>query len=146
MAAAATAGAIRISHGAWMAAAALRVLRPASAATLPRAHQRVLGTAGGAAVAAGLLAAPAHDLVAVVVVVAAVTAMQLTGPRRYGPFTFFLTLVALALNSAGQPTDPGLAGIRVILTVIGTGFAIASILARDKVARWRQERRAEASR
>jgi hypothetical protein len=36
------------------------------------------------------------------VVVVAVAAMQLIGPRRYGPFTFCLTLVALALNSAGQ--------------------------------------------
>jgi hypothetical protein len=102
MVAAATAGAIRISHGAWMAAAALRVLRPESSATLPRARQRVLGTAGGAAVAAGLLAAPSRDLVVVVVVVVAVAAMQLIGQRRYGPYTFCLTLVALALNSAGQ--------------------------------------------
>jgi hypothetical protein len=75
--AAATAGAIRISHGAWMAAAALRVLRPASAATLPRARQRVLGTAAARGAAAGLLAVPAHDLVAVVVVVAAVAAAAL---------------------------------------------------------------------
>ena len=36
-------------------------------------------------------------------------ARQLTGPRRYGPFTFFLTLVALALNSAGQATGLDLA-------------------------------------
>jgi len=78
--------------------------------------------------------------------VVAVTAMQLIGPRRYGPFTFFLTLVALALNSAGQAAGLGLAGIRVILTVAGTGLAIASILARDEIVRRWQERRADASR
>ena len=146
MVAAATAGAIRISHGAWMAAAALRVLRPESTATLPRARQRVLGTAGGAAVAAGLLAAPTHDPVAVVVVVVAVAAMQLIGPRRYGPWTFCLTLVALALNSAGHPGDLDLGGIRLILTVAGTGLAVASILAYEKGTRWWQQRRADAPR
>jgi hypothetical protein len=67
--------------------------------------------------------------------------MQLTGPRRYGPFTFFLTLVSLALNSAGQATGLDLAGIRLILTVAGTGLAIASILVRDTTARWWQEHR-----
>jgi hypothetical protein len=144
MVAAATAGSIRISHGAWMAAAALRVLRPKSTATLPRARERVLGTAGGAAVAAGLLAASSHDLVVVVVVVVAVAAMQLIGPHRYGPFTFCLTLVALALNSAGPTMGLDLAGIRLILTVAGTGLAIASILGYEKAARWWQQRRADA--
>jgi hypothetical protein len=145
MVAAATVGSIRVSHGAWMAAAVLRVLRPESTTTLPRARQRVLGTAGGAAVAAGLLAVSSHDLVVVVVVAVAVAAMQLIEPRRYGPFTFCLTLVALALNSAGGATDLDLAGIRLILTVAGTGVAIASILGYEKVGVWWQ-RRTDASR
>jgi hypothetical protein len=49
--------------------------------------------------------------------------------------------VALALNSAGQATGLDLAGIRLILTVAGTGLAIASILARDRTARWWHEHR-----
>jgi hypothetical protein len=72
--------------------------------------------------------------------------MQLIGPHRYGPFTFCLTLVALALNSAGQAGDLDLAGIRLILTVAGTGLAVASILAYEKGSRWWQQRRADAPR
>jgi hypothetical protein len=64
----------------------------------------VPGTAAGAGAAAGLPAVPAHDLAVMVVAAAEVPAMQLTGPRRYGPF-MFLTLVAPALNAAGEATD-----------------------------------------
>jgi hypothetical protein len=120
------AGLFGISHGAWMATTVLRVLRPEASATLTRSGQRIAGTAAGALVAAVLLGTEPHKVTAVIVLVVCVSAMQLVGPKRYGIYTFLLTLVALELGSVGEPTSWRVALIRVALTLAGAAVAVAS--------------------
>jgi hypothetical protein len=127
------AGVFQISHGAWTATTVLRVLRPDAATTFVRSKQRAAGTVVGALLAAILLAAAPRAVTALVVVVVAVTAMQLVGPRRYGVYTFFLTLIALDLSSIGHPPGWRVAFIRVGLTLVGTAIAVLSGLIYDRV-------------
>jgi hypothetical protein len=126
-------GVFQISHGAWTATTVLRVLRPDEATTVIRSKQRAAGTVVGALLAAVLLAAAPRAVTALVVLVVAVTAMQLVGPRRYGLYTFFLTLVALQLSSIGHPPDWGIALIRAGLTLVGTAIAVISGLIYDRL-------------
>jgi hypothetical protein len=133
MLAAGAAGAISISHGAWLATTVLRVLRPRAEVTIPRSRSRLTGTAAAATVAAGLLAVPSHAVIAVAVVLLAVTAMMVIGPKRYGPFTFCLTLVALVLIPVQQQSGPAVALTRVILTVIGVALAIAAVRLHERL-------------
>ncbi len=123
---AAVAGLFEISHGAWMATTVLRVLRPEQSATVARSGRRVGGTAAGALLASVLLGVVPYALTAVFVLVACLTAMQLVGPKRYGIYTFFLTLLALELASVGQAASWRLALIRVALTLAGAAVAVAS--------------------
>jgi hypothetical protein len=83
--------------------------------------------------AAVLLAAAPAAVTALAVVVVAVTAMQLVGPRRYGLYTFFLTLIALQISSIGHPRDWGIALIRAALILVGTAVAVISGLIYDRV-------------
>jgi Fusaric acid resistance protein-like len=124
--AAGVAGAFEISHGAWMATTVLRVLRPDRADTISRSWRRLIGTCAGALLAALLLAAVPAPGTAVIVLILALTAMHLAGPKRYGIYTFFLTLIALQLSSVGRAPHLGIALIRVILTLAGTAVAVAS--------------------
>ena len=123
---AAVAGVFEISHGAWMATTVLRVLRPEASATVARSGRRIGGTAAGALLAAVLLGTEPHALTAVIVLVTCLSAMQLVGPKRYGIFTFFLTLLALELGSVSQTTGWHVALIRVGLTLAGAAVAVAS--------------------
>jgi uncharacterized membrane protein YccC len=54
-----------------------------------------------------------------------VAALFLIGPRRYGYYTCFLTLIALELASVGQRSSWELALVRVALTLAGAAVAIA---------------------
>jgi hypothetical protein len=80
-----------------------------------------------------LLAAAPTALTAVIVMVVAVTAMQLVGPHRYAVYTFFLTLVALQLSSVGHAADWGIALIRVLFTLVGLAVAVVSGLVYDRM-------------
>lgn len=131
------AGAFAISHGAWTATTVLRVVRPEEATTLARSGRRIVGTAAGALVAALLLAVEPHAITAVVVLVASVSAMQLIGPKRYGFYTFFLTLLALELGSVGEVASWHLAFIRVVLTLGGAAVAVSSGFVYDRITRHR---------
>lgn len=61
-----------------------------------------------------------------VVLIVALTTMQLAGPVRYGIYTFCLTLIALQLGSVGHTPDLGVALQRVVLTLIGAALAVGS--------------------
>jgi len=124
--AAGVAGLFQISHGAWTATTVLRVMRPEASATVARSGRRIVGTSAGALVAALLLGLEQHHLTAVVTLVVCVSAMQLVGPKRYGFYTFFLTLIALELGSVAQPASWHLAVVRVALTLAGAALAVAS--------------------
>ena len=63
----------------------------------------------------------------------ALTAMHPAGPKRYGIYTFFLTLIALQLSSVGSTPHLRIALIRVVLTLAGTVVAVASGLIYDRV-------------
>jgi hypothetical protein len=136
--AAGAAGAFEISHGAWMATTVLRVLRPDRADTIARSWRRLVGTCAGALLAALLLATVPAPKTVVVVLILALTAMQLVGPGRYGIYTFFLTLIALQLSAAGSASHFGIALIRVVLTLAGTVVAVASGLIYDRVTQHRR--------
>jgi hypothetical protein len=136
--AAGVAGTFEISHGAWMATTVLRVLRPDRAETIARSWRRLTGTCAGALLAAFLLATAPKPQAAVVVLILALTGMQLVGARRYGIYTFFLTLIALQLATVGTRPDLRIAVIRVILTLIGTVIAVASGLIFDRATRQRR--------
>lgn len=123
---AAGAGLFQVSHGAWAATTVLRVLRPEASATRARGGRRIAGTVGGALVAAVLLTLEPHTWTAVITLVVFLTAMQLVGPARYGFYTFFLTLVALELGAVDRPSGWQAALVRVGLTCVGTGIAVAS--------------------
>jgi Fusaric acid resistance protein-like len=127
-------GLFEISHGAWMATTVLRVLRPEASATLVRSGQRIVGTSAGAVMAAVLFGTVSHELTAVIVLVTCLWGMQLVGPKRYGTYTFFLTLLALELASVGQPTGWRVALVRVALTVAGAAVAVVSGLLYDRPA------------
>lgn len=131
------AGLFAITHGAWTATTVLRVLRPEESMTLVRSGRRIVGTASGALVAALLFAIEPHAVTAVVVLVASVSAMELIGPKRYGFYTFFLTLLALELGSVGEVASWHLALVRVALTLVGAALAISSGFAYDRINRRR---------
>lgn len=130
---AAIAGIFDISHGAWMATTVLRVLRPEASSTVARTGRRIAGTVAGALLAALLLATERHDLTAIIALVLCVSAMQLVGPKRYGYFTFFLTLVALELAAVSQEASWGTALIRIGLTLAGSVIAVASGLLYERL-------------
>lgn len=136
--AAGIAGAFAISHGAWTATTFLRVLRPDRAEAIARSRRRLAVTCTGALVAALLVAIAPRPVTAVVVFILALTAMQLVGPKRYGIYTFFLTLIAFQLSSVGRAPDLRIALIRVMLTLIGTVAAVTSSLIYDRVTRSRR--------
>jgi hypothetical protein len=79
--AAGVAGAFDISHGAWMATTVLRVLRPDRAETIARSWRRLIGTCAGALLAALLLATVPKAETAVVVLILALAAMHMVGPK-----------------------------------------------------------------
>jgi hypothetical protein len=135
--AAGVAGLFAISHGAWTATTVLRVLRPEESMTLVRSGRRIVGTASGALVAALLLAIEPDAVTAVVVLVASVSAMELIGPKRYGFYTFFLTLLALELGSVGEAASWHLALVRVALTLVGAALAVSSGYIYDRIDRYR---------
>jgi hypothetical protein len=132
-------GLTKISHGAWMATTVLRVARPEPSATLARSGRRIGGTSAGALLAALLLSTERHELTAVIAVVVCVSAMQLVGPKHYGYYTFFLTLIALELASVSQAASWHLALLRVGLTVAGAAVAVASGYLYDRVSPSQEE-------
>jgi uncharacterized membrane protein YccC len=118
-----------------MATTVLRVLRPDASVTLARSGRRIAGTSGGALLAALLLGSERRALTAVIVLAVCLSAMQLVGPKRYGVYTFFLTLLALDLTSVGQAASWHLALTRVLLTLAGAALAVTSGFLYDRITR-----------
>jgi uncharacterized membrane protein YccC len=111
--------------GYWVLITIAVVLRPYSATTLHRAVLRVGGTVVGAVLAAvavvGVVEQPAV-LVAVMAVLSVLTFALL--PINYGLGVVFLTPLVIVLISASAPGHWGLAGDRILDTLIGAALAL----------------------
>jgi hypothetical protein len=112
-----------VPHAVWLLTAALRVMKPLRESTWRRLQQRFVGTAMGALVAAGLLAFRLPALLHGAVLAGTLTAMQMVGARRYAPWTFCLTVIALDLGVLPQDTGWVSAGCRLLLTAGGLALA-----------------------
>jgi Fusaric acid resistance protein-like len=139
-------GVFQISHGAWMATTVLRVLRADASVTIARSGRRIAGTSGGALLAAVLLGSERRAVTGVIVLTVCLSAMQIVGPKRYGVYTFFLTLLALDLTSVGQAASWHLALTRVLLTLAGAALAVTSGFLYDRITRPREDHAAERAR
>lgn len=118
------------THGPWVTITLVDVLAPALGASLMRSTQRALGTAAGAILAAGLIWLLDDPwLVAWAAILLGATAAFV----RYINYTWVMALftpLVLLIASTAAPMGPGIAGQRVIATLIGCGlgFVLATVL------------------
>lgn len=118
------------AHGPWVTITLVDVLAPALGASLMRNMQRALGTAVGAILAAGLiwlLADPWLVAWAAIILGAAAAFVRYI---NYAWLMALFTPLVLLIASTAAPMGPGIAGQRVIATLIGCGlgFVLAIVL------------------
>lgn len=120
---------IPVSHSGWVLTTALRVMKPTRGETLRRMRQRTLGTLGGAMVAMVLLSMNLPQQVHAALLGVILWGMLLVGAKRYGVYTFCLTIVALNFNvgSPDMSVDVGLQ--RVLFSLGGIVLGLAGMLA-----------------
>ena len=116
--------AVHLTKGYWVLITIAVVLRPYAAITLQRTILRCGGTMLGAAVGAGILVAEDQSagLILTMFVLAMLTFSLIS--LNYGLGVVFLTPLVIVLISTGQPGDWGVAGHRVLDTLIGGGLAL----------------------
>jgi uncharacterized membrane protein YccC len=116
--------AVHLAKGYWVLITIAVVLRPYAAITLQRTILRCGGTMLGAAVGAGILVAEDQSagLIVTMFVLAMLTFSLIS--LNYGLGVVFLTPLVIVLISTGQPGDWGVAGHRVLNTLIGGGLAL----------------------
>ncbi|HEY0970271.1 MAG TPA: FUSC family protein [Gemmatimonadales bacterium] len=124
-AALALAALLDLPYGHWITITAAIVLQPYTGATTQRAVQRILGTILGGAVAAGL-SALFHDPVALVGLIGVFAALSIALlPLNFAVFSVFITPAFVLLVEVGVG-EWGLAGVRVLNTVLGAALALAA--------------------
>jgi uncharacterized membrane protein YccC len=116
--------AVHLTKGYWVLITIAVVLRPYAATTLQRTILRCGGTMLGAAIGAGILVAENQSagLILTMFVLAMLTFSLIS--LNYGLGVIFLTPLVIVLISTGQPGDWGVAGHRVLNTLIGGGLAL----------------------
>jgi uncharacterized membrane protein YccC len=116
--------AVHLTKGYWVLITIAVVLRPYAAITLQRTILRLAGTMLGAAIAAGILVTvdQSMGLVLILFVLALLTFSLIS--LNYGLGVVFLTPLIIVLISTGQPGDWGVAGHRILNTLIGGGLAL----------------------
>ena len=116
--------AVHLTKGYWVLITIAVVLRPYAAITLQRTVLRLAGTMLGAALAAAILIADDQSvgLILIVFVLTFLTFSLIS--LNYGLGVVFLTPLVIVLISTGQPGDWGVAGHRVLDTLIGAGLAL----------------------
>ncbi|HET7433663.1 MAG TPA: FUSC family protein [Thermoanaerobaculia bacterium] len=115
--------ALHVDRGYWLTLTVVVVLQPYTSATLQRGLQRIVGTIGGAVVAA-LLLSVVHtplQMMAIVFVGAALTVALL--PVNYGLFAFVLTPTFVMLAEV-HALDRHLVWLRVSNTLFGAMLAL----------------------
>jgi uncharacterized membrane protein YccC len=116
--------AVHLTKGYWVLITIAVVLRPYAAMTLQRTILRLAGTLLGAAIAAGILVGVDQSvgLVLILFVLSLLTFSLIS--LNYGLGVAFLTPLVIVLISTGQPGDWGVAGHRILDTLIGAGLAL----------------------
>jgi Fusaric acid resistance protein-like len=118
---------LALPNGYWVAMTALLLMRPDFQDTLVRSIGRVVGTLAGAAaatVASGAMAPGAGVLAALVAAFAFLAYATLR--LNYGVFSFFVTGYVIFLLVLAGLAEPQVAGMRIVATLIGGGFAVAA--------------------
>ncbi|WP_164738467.1 FUSC family protein [Aquabacter cavernae] len=120
---------IPMSHSGWLLTTALRVMKPSRAETMRRMGQRAFGTLGGALVAMVLLSVDVPLSLHAALLGVILWGMLLVGAKRYGIYTFCLTIVALNFN-VGSPDMSFEVGLhRVLFSLAGIALGLAGMLA-----------------
>ncbi len=116
--------AVHLTKGYWVLITIAVVLRPYAAITLQRTILRLAGTMLGAALGAAILVAEDQSvgLIVTIFVLTLLTFSLIS--LNYGLGVVFLTPLVIVLISTGQPGDWGVAGHRVLNTLIGGGLAL----------------------
>lgn len=118
------------THGPWVTITLVDVLAPALGASLMRSTQRALGTAIGALLAAFLIWVLGDPWLVAWAAILLGTAAALV---RYINYTWVMALftpLVLLIASTAAPMGPGIAGQRVVATLVGCGlgFLLSIIL------------------
>lgn len=117
--------ALDITRGYWATITTLIVLQPYAGATLYKTLQRVAGSVLGGIIAAALAVVARTKLAIVGVMVPFTVASVAVLPLNYGVFVLLLTPVFVLLAEP-HPGDWGLAGLRVVNTILGGIIAFAA--------------------
>jgi uncharacterized membrane protein YccC len=117
--------ALDITRGYWATITTLIVLQPYAGATMRKTLQRVAGSVLGGIIAAGLAVIARTKLAIAGVMVPFTIAAVAVLPLNYGVFVLLLTPVFVLLAEP-HPGDWGLAGLRVINTLLGGVIALAA--------------------
>jgi uncharacterized membrane protein YccC len=117
--------ALDLQRGYWATLSVITLLQAHPPATLTRSVQRVAGTAAGGLLAA-LIASVLHDPVAILVVVFLCAAVSVAVLNiNYALFSMLLTPTFVLLAEVNTGAS-GLAGARVLDTLLGAALALAS--------------------
>jgi uncharacterized membrane protein YccC len=117
--------ALDITRGYWATITTLIVLQPYTGATTRKTLQRVGGSVLGGIIAAGLAVVARTKLAIAGVMVPFTVAAVAVLPLNYGVFVLLLTPVFVLLAEP-HPGDWGIAGLRVVNTILGGMIALAS--------------------
>jgi len=112
-----------ITRGYWATITTLFVLQPYAGATIHRTLQRVAGSVVGGIIAAALAVAARTRLAIAGVMVPFTVAAVAVQPLNYGIFVLLLTPVFVLLAEP-HPGDWGIAGLRVVNTILGAIIAL----------------------
>ena len=115
---------VHLAKGYWVLITIAVMLRLYAAMTLQRAVLRTGGTMLGAVIGAGILLGVDNSagLIVIMFVLAMLTFSLMS--LNYGLGVVFLTPMVIVLISTGQPGDWGVAGHRLLNTLIGAGLAL----------------------
>ncbi len=115
-----------VSHEAWIAAAAMFILRPSPTASRLRALQRLVATFLGVLLAAGLTALELGAVPLAAAALVALTAVIATRTSRWYVSSFGSALIVLLLSGVNGTADFDVAfRDRLLETAIGAGLAVA---------------------
>ena len=114
-----------ITRGYWATITTLIVLQPYAGATLRKSLQRVAGSVLGGVIAAALAVVARTKLAIASVMVPFTIASVAVLPLNYGVFVLLLTPVFVLLAEP-HPGDWGVAGLRVVNTLLGGAIALAA--------------------
>ena len=116
-----------ITRGYWATITTLIVLQPYAGATIRKTLQRVGGSVLGGIIAAALAVVARTKLEIAAVMVPFTIGAVAVLPLNYGVFVLLLTPVFVLLAEP-RPGDWGIAGVRVVITLLGGAIALAASL------------------